>query len=204
MTSVERWVEVHRLAVAGGEAVIARRVGNRVGRVWLATSRFADVTRLAEATLTLGEDPDALYDLGWAQQATGSPAAALTALERALQLYRAAGHRGNQAATLTNIGRVYAGWGQGEQALDYYQQALPIMREVGDRAGEAVTRFNLAMVYRGQGQLDRAVAELEQVIELDRQIGHPDLESDTATLEQVRQEYVRSERPSGGRATGEE
>jgi hypothetical protein len=60
------------------------------------------------------------------------------------------------------------------------------------------------MVYRGQGQLDRAVAELEQVVELDRQIGHPDLESDTATLEQVRQQYVRSERPSGGRATGEE
>ena len=42
MTSVARWVEVHRLAVAGGEAGIAREVGGWVGRLWLARSRFAD------------------------------------------------------------------------------------------------------------------------------------------------------------------
>ena len=61
MTSVARWVEVHRLAVAGGEAGIARDVGGRVGRVWLARSRFADAARLAGLTLTLGEDARALY-----------------------------------------------------------------------------------------------------------------------------------------------
>ena len=43
MTSAGRWVEVHRLAVAGGEAGIARDVGGRVGGMWLARSRFADV-----------------------------------------------------------------------------------------------------------------------------------------------------------------
>ena len=32
------------------------------------------------------------------------------------------------------------------------------------------------------------MAELEQVVELDRQVDHPDLESDTAMLEQVRRE----------------
>src|SRR5450755_4594212 len=73
-TEISRWVEVHRLAVAGAEARIARVVGHRVGRVWLARSRFADVARLAQQTLTLGPDAGALYDLGWAKQATGSPA----------------------------------------------------------------------------------------------------------------------------------
>jgi hypothetical protein len=57
MTSVVRWAEVHRLAVAGREAGIARDVGGRVGRVWLARSRFADVARLAELTLTLPSLP---------------------------------------------------------------------------------------------------------------------------------------------------
>ena len=71
MTSVARWVEVHRLAVAGREAGIARDVGGRVGGVWLARSRFADVARLAELTLTLGEDARAFYQLGWARHATG-------------------------------------------------------------------------------------------------------------------------------------
>jgi hypothetical protein len=59
MTSVARWAEVHRLAVAGREAGIAREAGDRVGRVWLARSRFADTARLAAQTLTLGEDPGA-------------------------------------------------------------------------------------------------------------------------------------------------
>ena len=71
MTSVARWVEVHRLAVAGREAGIARDVGGRVGGGWLARSRFADVARLAGLTLTLGEDARAFYQLGWAKDATG-------------------------------------------------------------------------------------------------------------------------------------
>ena len=53
MTSVVRWVEVHRLAVAGREAGIARDAGGRVGQVWLARSRFADVARLTGLTLVL-------------------------------------------------------------------------------------------------------------------------------------------------------
>ena len=72
--------------------------------MWLARSRFADVARLAELTLTPGWDARAFYQLGWAKQATGSPAAALAAYDQALGLYRAAGDRGNEAATLNNIG----------------------------------------------------------------------------------------------------
>jgi hypothetical protein len=60
--SLPRLVEVHRLAVAGEQARIARAVGDRVGRVWLAGSRFADVAGLAELTLSLGEDAGAFYE----------------------------------------------------------------------------------------------------------------------------------------------
>ena len=87
MTSAGRWVEVHRLAVAGREAGIARDAGGRVGRVWLARSRFADVARLAGLTLTLGEDALALYQLGWAKTSTGDRAAALEYYGQALRLY---------------------------------------------------------------------------------------------------------------------
>jgi tetratricopeptide (TPR) repeat protein len=88
---------------------------------------------------------------------------------------------------------------QRQQALEYYRQALPIRREVGDRAGEAVTRYNIAMMHRQRGQLDRAVTELELVVELDRQVGHPDLQSDTAMLERVRQERARPDPGPGPR-----
>ena len=199
MTSVGRWVEVHRLAVAGGEAGIARDVGGRVGRVWLARSRFADVARLAGLTLTLGEDARAFYQLGWAKTATGDPAAALEYFGQALRLYRAAGDRGNEAGTLSNIGAVHDGLGERQRALEYYGQALPLAREVGNRAGEAVTRYNVAMIHRAEGELGRAVAELEQVVELDRQLSHPDLQSDTDMLHRVRQEQASSDPGRGSR-----
>ncbi|MDG4797822.1 hypothetical protein [Micromonospora sp. WMMD1082] len=44
------------------------------------------------------------------------------------------------------------------------------------------------MTHRAEGNLDRAIGELELVVDLDRQVDHPDLASDTAVLEQVRQE----------------
>jgi tetratricopeptide (TPR) repeat protein len=193
MTSVARWVEVHRLAVAGREAEIARDVGGQVGRVWLATSRFADAARLAGLTLTLGQDAGALYDLGRAENATGEPASALDHFGQALLLlYQAAGDRGNEATSLNSIGGVHDDLGDRQQALEYYGQALPIHREVGNRAMEAVTRYNLAIIHRAEGEFGRAVAELEQVVELDRQVSNPELQSDIELLEQVRQELLNS------------
>jgi tetratricopeptide (TPR) repeat protein len=171
MTSVVRWVEVHRLAVAGGEAGIAREVGNRVGRVWLARSRFADVARLAELTLSLGEDGGSFYDLGWAKRATGFPAEALAANEQALRLYRNAGDRWNEAATLSNLGHVYAGLGQPQRALEYYQQALPISREVRNRACEAITLNNIGRVHSGLGQPQRALEHYHQALPIQGRSG---------------------------------
>lgn len=52
-------------------------------------------------------------------------------------------------------------------------------------------RYNIAIVHRVEGDLDRAITELEHVVELDRQIGHPDLASDTATLEWLRAESAQ-------------
>ncbi|WP_432843842.1 tetratricopeptide repeat protein [Dactylosporangium sp. CA-092794] len=125
---------------------------------------------------------------GWARTATGQPRPALTDYEQALTLNREAGDRGHTAATLNNIGAVYDGLGDRRQALVYYEQALPIRRQVGDRAGEAATRYNIATIHRAVGNLDEAISELERVLELDRQVDHPDLASDTALLDQIRQE----------------
>jgi tetratricopeptide (TPR) repeat protein len=192
MTSVARWVEVHRLAVAGREAGIARDMGGRVGEVRLARSRFAEVARLAGLTLTLGEDAGAFYQLGWDRNVTGDRTTALSAYDQALHLYGAAGERGNEAATLNNIGAVYRGLGEVQQALEFYGQALPIRKEVRDRAGE-VTGHNMAMIHRDRGELERAVAEL------DRQVGHPNLPSDTEMLHRVRQELASSDPEQGSR-----
>jgi tetratricopeptide (TPR) repeat protein len=78
------------------------------------------------------------------------------------------------------------------QALASYEHALHLYLQASDRAGEAVTRYNIAMIHRAEGNLDRAIGELELVVDLDRQVGPPDLASDTAALEQIRQERART------------
>lgn len=99
-TGIGRHAEVHRLAVAGGETRIARDTGDRLGRVLLPWSRFAEVEAIATATLTLGPHASAFYDRGWAYSSTGRPRPALDDYQQALSLDRQAGDRGNEAATL--------------------------------------------------------------------------------------------------------
>ncbi len=50
------------------------------------------------------------------------------------------------------------------------------------------------MIFRAEGRLGEAVRELEVVVELDSRVEHPDLESDTAMLNQVKAEMARTDR----------
>ncbi|WP_344254177.1 tetratricopeptide repeat protein, partial [Actinoplanes campanulatus] len=164
-----RQVEVHRLAVAGGETQIARYTGYRLGQVLLPRSRFVDAETIATATLTLGPDADAFYSRGWARSATGRPRLALDDYQQALDLYRQAGHRGNEAATLNNIGNVYDGLGDRRQALDYYHQALPITRETANRAGEAAILNNIGRVQDELGDRRQALDYYHQALPITRE-----------------------------------
>ena len=137
-----------------------------------------------------------LNNIGGVHDSRGDWEAALGYYEQALPIRREVGDRAGEAVTLNNIGMVHDSRGDWQAALGYYQQALPIFREVGDRASEAVTRYNIAMVHRGAGRLVEAVAELELVVALDAAVQHPDLQTDTAMLEQVRGEL--HQRRSGG------
>ncbi|MFI1196978.1 tetratricopeptide repeat protein, partial [Micromonospora sp. NPDC020750] len=175
-----RWVEVHRLAVAGRQAAIARDTGARVCRVWLRTSRFAAVEAMATATLTLGPDASAFYDRGWARSSTGQPRPALEDYQQALTMYQQAGDHGNEAATLNNIGHVHGRLGDWRRALGFYDRALPILREVGDRAGEAATLNNLGLVYDGLGDRRRALGFYDRALPILREVG--DRAGEAATL----------------------
>ena len=117
------------------------------------------------------------------EDATGDRTAALAAYDQALRLYRAAGDRGSEAATLSNIGAVYRGLGERQRALEYFGQALPIRREVGDRAGEAVTLNNIGAVYGGLGEPQRALEYYGQALPILREVG--DRAGEAATLNNI-------------------
>ena len=188
MASELQLLEVFRLAALGGESGIATEVSDRLTGSWLRVSRFRDVDELTTRALELERSPTTLNRAGQAKRTLGDAGGALGLYEEAAQLYETNGDRAGVAVTLNNIGGVYDGLGDREQALDYYTRALSIREEVGDRAGESVTRYNIAMIHRAESRLAQAVAELRQVVALDKQVGHPDLEADTAMLNQLESE----------------
>src|SRR5262245_41582858 len=147
MPTEEQLLEIHRLAVRGERAAIAQAVGLRLTNRWLGVSRFREVQALCLQTLALGPHANTTVSLARAKRILGEVQEALTLYQDALQQYEAAGDRAGQAATLHNLGAVYAGLGQPEQALAYYQQALALREAVGDRAGQATTLNNLGTVY---------------------------------------------------------
>ncbi|MBW6436989.1 hypothetical protein KZ829_24910 [Actinoplanes hulinensis] len=113
MTTVERWVEVHRLAVAGREPAIARRLEQVLAPKWLLTSRFTDAANLARLTLTLGPDASAFYDPGWAESATGD-------LRQALSIQR----------ENSNLDVVLASGGRLSEAVKLQRRAVALAEQV--------------------------------------------------------------------------
>ncbi|MEU4163971.1 tetratricopeptide repeat protein [Actinoplanes sp. NPDC026670] len=186
-TAVARYAEVHRLAVAGREADIAREVGNRLCTAWLRTARFADVEATATATLTLGPDTVAFYQRGGARFATGRPGPALEDYQLALIRFRWAGNRRGEAATLSSIGRVHNGLGDLHEAMACYERALPILREVGDPAGEATALNNMGTAFAKLGDQERALAVYELALAISREIG--DRVGEAATLNNIGSGY---------------
>jgi CHAT domain-containing protein len=106
-----------------------------------------------------------------AQGAAEALRQALARYEAALPLWRAAGDRRSEAATLDNLGLVYSLLGENPKALDYYNQALALWRAADDRRGEAQTLSNIAFVYLNTADREKALAYFTQALPLRRAAG---------------------------------
>src|SRR5262249_40384528 len=113
----EQLLEIHRLALRGEVADIAQDVTHRLAGPWTGFSRFREVRALCTKTLALGPAPTTLIYLARATQVLGDVEEALRLYFEALKLYKDAGDRAGLAATLSNLGIVYANTGQPEKAL---------------------------------------------------------------------------------------
>ena len=80
------------------------------------------------------------------------PRAALRYVLRALELFRAAGHKAGQANAISNAGWCRSVLGEHEEALACYQQALALHREIDNRDGECFTWDCLGNTYHRLGR----------------------------------------------------
>ncbi len=108
---------------------------------------------------------------------------AIPKFEQAVILYRQAGEKGLEAASLVYVGSVYDSLGEKHKALEFYNQALPLYRAVGDRGGEATTLNNIGLVYNSLGEKQKALEFYNQALPLYRAVG--DRGGEAATLNNI-------------------
>jgi DNA-binding SARP family transcriptional activator len=87
---------------------------------------------------------------------------------RAIDHYRATGHRAGEAGALNSIAWVQSQAGDHQAALDSGTAALSIMEEIGHRAGQAATLDSLGLAHHRLGEHHRAVERYEQAVALYR------------------------------------
>ncbi len=118
---------------------------------------------------------------------TGQWSRALEFYQLALPLYRAAGDKGREAATLDDIGTTLRNMSRFPQAMDYFEQARTRFHEVGNLGGEAQMWHNLGVLYRDRGEPNKALDFLMQALTLSRTIKYR--AGEASTLRDIAETY---------------
>jgi CHAT domain-containing protein/Tfp pilus assembly protein PilF len=105
------------------------------------------------------------------QETAESLRQAIPKLEQAVILYRQAGDKRSEAASLFLLGNVYNKLGEKQKALEFYNQALPLYRAVGDRGGEANALKYIGWVYDDLDEKQKALDYYQQALQLARALG---------------------------------
>jgi tetratricopeptide (TPR) repeat protein len=150
----QRWLQAYAAAdlptAQLNMVVLVGEAFNASGRVDDALALFERTWQFAEARSLLALGQPLLASLGDTYGRAGRIDEAQTTAQRALDLAREIGQRGDEARTLYLLGNIY-GYGaspKASQARDSYQQALSLAHELGMRPLEARCHFALGELAR--------------------------------------------------------
>jgi tetratricopeptide (TPR) repeat protein len=182
-------LEIHRLAILGGECEIAAQVVVAATNRWYDLSRFREIELLCQATIVQCPDYRALHSLARAEEILGKTSEAGQHYEQALSqsppVEADTVHDviGEHWALLHNLAGLTAQQGDIERALDLWNQSLALNEKIGDVKGKAATLHQMAGVINQQGDVERALDLWNQSLTLHERIGN--VKGKAATLNQM-------------------
>jgi tetratricopeptide (TPR) repeat protein len=175
-------LEIHRLAMLGGDGKIAVDMAKRLSDSWVEKSRHRETVNLCQLTVALQPDAQLFSLLARAERNLGNVTAAeqhcLAALnicpDTEKQIY---------AEIIHNLALIHQVQGKLRESLKYCEESIEIKREIGNRQGEAASLHVLSMIYRGLGDLNQALQLSQDSIEIEREIGNR--QGEAASLHQL-------------------
>lgn len=145
-----------------------------------------DLHRFRRLVSEARDRPDSASRARWFRQALdlwrGTPLAGMSGSwaeriregciqQRALRLFRRAGHRPGIATALNSLGWYHSLMGDHRQALVYCEDALTRAQELGHRPAEAATWDSLGHAHRHLGHVKRAISCYRQAVDIYRELG---------------------------------
>jgi tetratricopeptide (TPR) repeat protein len=183
VTTEERAVELHRLALLAGDRDIAVKIAKGLSDSWLDTSRYSEALTLCEDTLALHRDNKLIYNLVTIYTILGDWQKSLDYNHQNLAIYREIGNCQGEAASLHQRSIVCQKQGEWQKSLEYSHQSLAISREIGDCQGEAASLHQLSMVYIFFCHWQKALDYSQQSLTIQREIG--DCKGEAVSLHQL-------------------
>ncbi|RLC21322.1 MAG: hypothetical protein DRI57_02655 [Deltaproteobacteria bacterium] len=182
-SSEEQCLEIHRLALAGGEGEIAVEIAFDLTAGWNNRSRFREVIILCEETLkTFGDDYRLLHNLARGEEILGDVEKALKNFQQASEVCPDEDAK-VKSAILHNMARIYASQGQIKESLSLYKASLEIKESIGDVQGKAATLHQMAGIYAVQGRIEEALSLYKESADIEESIGN--VQGKAATLHQM-------------------
>jgi tetratricopeptide (TPR) repeat protein len=109
--------------------------------------------------------------LGRAHATEGRMGEALTAFQRARDIFHEAGIERDTAIALGEIADILAEQGAVDEALALHRERLQVYERLGDVRERSTALWSMGQIHLGQRDFDRAVPEIVQAYTLARQIG---------------------------------
>jgi tetratricopeptide (TPR) repeat protein len=91
----------------------------------------------------------------------------------------------NKAATLHELGCIYANKGEVDEAIALFNQSLEINERIGNVQTQAMTLWWLGHLAEQQGEYTKAISYLQPALEILQRLKSPDAESVSASLDRV-------------------
>jgi tetratricopeptide (TPR) repeat protein/Mrp family chromosome partitioning ATPase len=170
---------IRRYEHGGAERNVA--VGkSQLGNVRVEQARYNEALEIYEEArerFTRLDEPGSVaavwHQTGRVCQEAGQPEAAEDAYRKSLGIKVRLGDIAGQAATLVQLGNLYADiLARPEEAVAFYQQAADKYVQLRAEANEGRTRTNLAMTLRKLDRFEEARYEVRRAIECKKSLGH--------------------------------
>jgi tetratricopeptide (TPR) repeat protein len=167
----EQQLEIHRLAILGGDGEIAVKMAQELSDKWVEKSRYGETVIICRSTLDLQVDAKLLSLLARAQRNLGEVTAAKDSCLAALKICPKT-EKETYAEIIHNLSIIYYSLGELNQALTLSQQSLELHRAIDNRQGKAASLHQMSIIYYSLGELNQALSLSQEPIELYRAIGN--------------------------------